>query len=77
MLTVQQFLYQFSSAIEDQQFHLARLLMMFVMETFSFEEIPKDRCPVVRKGSKEDVVKIRHWATTYVDACPKETPCLI
>ena len=35
---------------------------------FSFEEIPKVPCPVTRKGSKEDVVKIRHWATTYGDS---------
>ena len=35
---------------------------------FSFEEIPKVPCPVARKGSKEDVVKIRYWATTYGDS---------
>ena len=34
---------------------------------FGFEEILKVPCPVARKGSKEDVVKSRYWATTYGD----------
>jgi len=77
MSTVQQF-YQFSAAVEETLTRISNCgFSYFTLRDsyydvpkgmFSFEDIPKVPCPVARKGSKEDVVKIRHQATTYGDS---------
>lgn len=78
MPTVQQFCYQFSAVVEETLKRISNCgFSYFTLRDsyydvpkgmFSFEDIPKVPCPVARKGSKEDVVKIRHQATTYGDS---------
>ena len=78
MPTVQKFCHQFSAAVEETLKQISNCGFSYFTPRdsyydvpegmFSFEEIPKVPCPVARKGSKEDVIKIRHWATTYGDS---------
>ena len=77
MPTVQEFCYQFSAAVEETLNRISNCGLSYFTSRdsyydvpegmFSFEEIPKVPCPVARKGSQEDVLKIRHCATTYGD----------
>ena len=78
MPTVQEFYHQFSAAVEETLKRISNCGLSYFTSRdsyydvpegmFSFEEISKIPCPVARKVSKEDVVKIRHWATTYGDS---------
>ena len=76
--TVQEFCYQFSAAVEETLKRISNSgFSYFTLRDsyydvpegmFSFQEIPKVSCPVAIKESKEDVAKIRRWATTYGDS---------